>query len=130
MITEPIAIEFFNLRDKVDRFDGIGPIDSLPKKLRNKNRQAVYETIDQNEMYKCYALPVLKKKKITIVKGKFNEKKLTFLYQERPYTIDISYFNEFDGVIMYQPNKRPVLWTLDRFDKNCTIERFLDCYYN
>lgn len=130
MITESIAIEFFNLRDKIDRFDGVGPMDSLPKKLRDKNRQRIYETIDQNEMYKGYALPVLKEKKIKIMKGNFHERILTFSCKDQPYTIDISYFNEFDGVIMYKTNKKPVLWTLDRFDKTCTIERFLDCYYD
>jgi hypothetical protein len=127
-INKPTAITFFNLLDLIGKYDGEGG-DSLPEKLKHDNRQSIYRTIDQNGMYKAFIYPHLDSLGVKVISGNYKDRVLTFDYNNQSYTIDLAYFEETDGVVLFTPGKKPVLWTLENGLKHCTDHDFVRCYF-
>lgn len=128
-ISYPTAIAFFHLLDKIHIYDGNGCQDSMPDKLKHDGRQTIYRTVGQNLIYATSIRPTLDSLKIKIVAGNYQDSTLTFLYQSKPYRVDITIFKDNDGVIFFTPGKKPILWTLDIGSKYCTDRDLVNCYF-
>ena len=123
-INEPSAIEFFHLSNAI-RKQG----DSLPKKLLD-NMTLVHSIDDQFGAYSALVKPKLDSLKVKIIAADFTDSLMTFNFRGNRYTISIGHFKDNDGVILYKPGKKPILWTLDRAPNLCKESEFIDSYFS
>ncbi len=128
VITQPIAVEFFELYHKILKYDGKF-MDSLPEKVKHDNRQTIYKTIDQYGIYDALVKPVLDSMAIKTIVGHYQDSVLSFSVDNSTYHIDITNFKENDGVILFNPNKKPILWTTDCNTKTCSERDFIKHYF-
>ena len=128
LITETIAIEFFNLYKTIMKFDSKF-LDSLPEKAKHDNRQTIYNSYDTYGIYYALVKPVLDSLKVKTVIGNFQDNTLTFSVNNKSYNVDVSRFKENDGVIFFEPGKQPILWTLDCMKEYCVERDFVVCYF-
>lgn len=130
-IEEPIAIEFFHLCDEIRKYDG-GKKNSLPERFKHDGRQQIYKTMDEYGFYYDMVIPQLERLKIRSIEGNFKDSTLTFSFNNNEYVISTSYFKENNGVILYIPGKKPILWderNTNDYAKHCTWEKFILTYF-
>lgn len=128
-IDQPIAISFFNLYETIYKYDECCP-DSLPEKCRNDGRQTIYRAFDLVGMHRAFVIPVLEKIQVPELEGDINAEQLAFKQGDDYLIIDLTYFIENDGVILYQPNKVPVFWNMKSGSRECDDEAFIKCYFS
>ncbi|MES2763091.1 MAG: hypothetical protein V4677_12840 [Bacteroidota bacterium] len=122
-----VAIEYFNVYKQIMKYD---LTDSLPDFLKHDNRQTIYKITDQHAMYEALAKPILDSLKIKTVVGNFNDSLCTFMYARKKYTINTTFLKFQDGVILYIPGKKPILWTSNSERTSCNQRCFLNCYFS
>jgi hypothetical protein len=108
---KPVVLEFFNLYDAIEKYDIELKQDSLPEKLKKEPyRQEIYRTIDQVGYY-TNLRQELESLQVTILRSKFKDDFVKFVDNDNAYIIDLRAYIETDGVLMFNPGKRPIFWT-------------------
>lgn len=95
---------------------------------------------DRNEIYRLYDLrgyytqgikPVLSENGVTIIDTIKNEQYITIKDGDKKYIIDLTRYRKDDGVLMFNPGKRPIYWTMKKDEENCYgYYGFPKWYYN
>lgn len=95
---------------------------------------------DRSEIYRLYDLygyytegikPVLIQNEVTIIDTIKNEKYVTIKDNGKKYIIDLSYYRQDDGVLMFKPGKIPIYWTMRKEEENCfEYYGFPEWYFN
>ncbi len=124
-INEPIVIEFFSISTLIYKYGE----DSMPERFKHDGRQLLYKTLDQAACYSDVIKSVLDTLGIHIEK-KIKGNTLTFDYNQQDYTIALSYFKEHDGVILFKPGKKPILWNYDNGPLKCDLGNYIKKYFD
>jgi len=129
-LNQPTAITFFKLRENLEKFgDRPETRDSLLKPLQKRDRQAIYQTTDGYAIYKTNLLPFFKKENINIISSNQLTKDSTLFSQTDTIILNPSYFLNKDGVILFKPNKEPIVWQYDFKEEYCPVELLLEMYF-
>ena len=129
-LQQPTIITFFDLWKSLEKF-GSNPIsiDSLPKPLQNPNRGLIYQTTDQFGTYKTYFEPFIKKNNIKVIPNTSLINNSVLILNKDTIQIHPDFFKNMDGVVLFSPNKKPVVWRFS-FSSICNSEDILKCYFN
>jgi hypothetical protein len=108
---KPIVLEFFNLYDAIEKYDTEFKQDSLPEKLKkDPYRQEIYRTIDQVGYY-GHLRKELESLDVTILRSQLTDDFVRFVEKDKSYLVDLRAYRETDGVLMFNPGKKPIFWT-------------------
>jgi hypothetical protein len=110
-LNKPIVLEFFNLHNAIEKYDTEFKQDSLPEKLKkDPYRQEIYRTIDQVGYY-GHLRKELESLHVTILRLQFTDEFVRFVEKDNSYIVDLRAYREIDGVLMFNPGKKPIFWT-------------------
>jgi hypothetical protein len=128
IISSPIVIEFFQVYNFsiLANSEKSNPIVEKSKRI---DRQLYYRLIEQNSVYKALLKPKIDSLHIKTITGNYDDSILTFDVNNINYSINVASLKKTDGVLLYKPSKKPILW---RFDGNreLSIEyNFVECYF-
>jgi hypothetical protein len=141
IISKACAVVFFRINTKLSKYHitGRNVIDQdsvslqslgLPSRLLNPDRQEIYRMYEISGIYYAIIKPTLEKNNIPVIIDSVDLRKfIVFKGISRNYKIDLSVFNKDDGVLMFQPNRPPILWTVNR-NRACEEETLVNCYFS
>ncbi|MFT5821570.1 MAG: hypothetical protein ACI8ZM_002823 [Crocinitomix sp.] len=124
----PVALEFFANYNWVLKFDNPDKKDSLPAHFE-KDRQQIYNSLD-NRGFSVEVRDYLQELTIPAQKAHYTDEFATFMVNKDYYTISLAQFEKFDGLVLYNPPKKPVFWNSYNKPHSCTINEALNCYFN
>jgi len=129
-INYPIAIEFFNNSYFISKYERIN-YDTVMKRFKMKSRG------DRNKIYYHYDLygyysqgikPALKKYAI-VIDSLIDKEVVEFIYQKERYVVDLKPYKNIDGVVMFNPGRKPIFWTIDSDWESCNEYYVLPKWY-
>lgn len=120
VFSTPIALGYFELYKSLES-------DSLHEKLKI-DRQEYYRTYDRIGWF-GHAKSTLSELKIPYKNGTFEKPHIAFMVDDSSFVIDVSYFKDNDGVILYTPGKQPILWEDKNMNIECDVMKLIQCYF-
>lgn len=122
VIDYPVAIEFFVRASLARKYDNEDGYDSLMKLFDLKgpgDRTKIYNLLDQYGYYTQGLKPELLKYSVATIDTVKATGFITLKDQDISYLIDLSAYEQTDGVVMFTPGKRPIFWTMNRDQEYC-----------
>jgi hypothetical protein len=121
-ITEPIAIEYFNLAN--EKFPDSAAADKF-----YTDRVWQYRMLYQLSYYTSTVKPVLAAIGIPMTDTIRSRTVLFFADEKNEYVVDATTYRGTDGVLLFTPGKAPIFWTNEVFRNNCEDTTFVKCYF-
>jgi hypothetical protein len=124
----PIALLFSANLNWVYEFDQPGLEDSLPSHF-DERRQQIYNTLTNSGLTGAVKA-VLEGMKVPLIKAHYSEKHATFLVNDNRFTVSLAQFEQFDGIILYYPSKKPVFINYFNSPGRFSIKKAVAAYYH
>jgi len=120
-IDYPVVIEFFDLTELIFE-NQRSNYDTLLKKFGftpQKMSNEIYFLTEQYNYYTHNIRPYLSKKSVTILDSVSPDQFLKLKDKKNEFIVDLKSFKRKDGVLMFNPGKLPILWTMKRDETYC-----------
>lgn len=91
--------------------------------------QERYRLLEQWGMYSDMK-PLLIRNDVTIIDTAFSDTLVTFESGAEHYTIDLRPYRVRDGVVLFQPGKKPVFWSDRSLGFCCDVEESFWSYFD
>lgn len=121
VITHPVAIQFFNQVRLADKYEK-SSYDTLMKLFKMKDaddRKVIYALKNQYFYFVKEIKPFLIKNSIAIMDSVSGERLLEFRNSTFSVVVDPNEYKDRDGILFFQPGKKPIFWTADKEDRYC-----------
>jgi hypothetical protein len=129
----PVAIVLLDRVGLVHKYEREN-YDTLMKLFKMKHqgdRSEIYRLYDVYGYYTEGVKPLLILNEVTIIDTIKSEKYITIRDNDKKYIIDLSYYRQDDGVLMFKPGKSPIYWTMRKEEENCfEYYGFPEWYFN
>jgi hypothetical protein len=130
-VSEAVAIEFWPLYKLRAAYDSL-PRDKKqgkwPGPFGNDTFQTYYRVGGNYAAYRHFVKPFLDSIKVRSISGDSIRSFITFMNNDKSYTIDVRPFLTTDAIILYCPGKEPVMWNWDSLP--CQTTYFIGRYFN
>lgn len=117
----PVAIVLFDRVELVHKYE-LDNYDTLMKVFKMKHwgdRNEIYRLYDLYGYYSQGIRPILNQNKVSIIDTIKKEKYVTIIDKSKKYVVDLSYYRQDDGVLMFRPGKSPIYWTMRKDEQYC-----------
>lgn len=114
---KPVAIEYFWVATHPHWFDS------------TSDHQEYYRIMDQYGYYTEMMRGYVRSLNVECIDSITDRNVLFFEDDSNEYVVDVTRFLVGDGVLLWTPGKKPVLWTSEVHNQHCSDSTFVHCYF-
>jgi len=122
LISQPVAIQFFNQVHLIKKYDHERSYDTLMRLFNMKHwsdRNVIYALNNQYFYFVEELKPLLVRYSIAIIDSVSDNRLLEFRDANVSVVVDPKNYKDQDGVLLFLPGKKPIFWTVDAEDRYC-----------
>jgi len=132
LISQSVAIQFFNQAHLVEKYDNKRSYDTLMRLFNMKHwsdRNVIYALTNQYFYFIEEVKPFRVKHSITIIDSVSDSRLLEFRGANFSVVVDPNDYKHQDGVLFFLPGKKPLFWTANAEGRYCRSENGIASQY-